>query len=555
MVQLTAANQKEKSAAGGRLPTRPDRYDGIILGAGHNSLILQAYLGKAGLKVLCLERAEAAGGGLCTVENLRLPGFLHNTHSFFHRALNQMPWYRDLELERRGAVYLEPELNVALLLRDGRALEWWTDFEKTVESFACFSRRDADSLRKWRERFLPVLGHILVPESQGPPLPPDRRRALLERSSEGRLLLEVSALSPLEFVLREFENPVIQAGLLFFNGLREVDLRCRGFGHHVPALLASPGKAQMCRGGSQKLAEALASAVQDSGGEIRLSTVPKRILVEAGKVAGVETQGGEAIRADFVVSGLNPHQTFLDLFDEADVPKEWRDRAQAFRYNLIAPLFGLNLCLKAPPDYLASRRLPHLQKAFMLILGLEHFRQYPEIVAHHEKGSIPPTVMWGSTPTVFDASQAPPGQHTAFMWEKLPYHLYGDARNWDRHRDSHARQMLALWKEYAPNLDDVLLDWFARSALDTERSFPNMREGDLLVGAFTNGQMGYHRPFPGAGQYRGHVPGLYLCGSCCHPGGNITGLPGYNCAQVLLADLELPAPWAPPPVEKVLSMG
>ncbi len=101
-------------------------YDGIILGSGHNSLILQAYLGRAGLKVLCLERRNIAGGGLATEEDPRHPGFLHNTHSFYHRALNRMPWYRDLELEKRGAVYLEPELNVALILRNGDALEWWT---------------------------------------------------------------------------------------------------------------------------------------------------------------------------------------------------------------------------------------------------------------------------------------------------------------------------------------------------------------------------------------------------------------------------------------------
>jgi phytoene dehydrogenase-like protein len=188
----------------------------------------------------------------------------------------------------------------------------------------------------------------------------------------------------------------------------------------------------------------------------------------------------------------------------------------------------------------------------MVILGLEHVSQYPEIVRNHEAGTIPPTVMWGSCPTRFDPSQAPPGGHTAFMWEKLPYCLNGDARNWDAQKENHARDMLNVWKQYAPNLNDALLDWDAQSPLDTERTFPNMHEGDLLVGAFTKGQIGYDRPFPGAGHYRGHLKGLYLCGSSSHPGGNITGLPGYNCTQVILGDLGLPVPWAPPPVEHVL---
>jgi phytoene dehydrogenase-like protein len=189
----------------------------------------------------------------------------------------------------------------------------------------------------------------------------------------------------------------------------------------------------------------------------------------------------------------------------------------------------------------------------MVILGLEGAKDFDEIVRHHERGTIPPTVMWGCTPTLFDPTQAPPGKHTAFMWEKLPYRLHGDPGNWDHEQERHGRHLLRLWTEFAPNLEGVVLDSFTRSALDTERTFPNMREGDLLVGAFMNGQVGFQRPFPGAGHYRGHLPGLYLCGSSCHPGGNITGLPGYNCAQVPLADLGFDAPWAPQGAEQALS--
>jgi len=528
-------------------------YDGILLGSGHNSLVLQAYLCKTGLKVLCLERRSIAGGSLTTMEDPRHPGFLHNTHSFYHRALNQMPWYKDLELERHGAIYLEPDFNVALLLNNGESLDWWTSFEKTMNSFARFSKKDAQALRNWRERFLPIVEKILIPESQSPPIPIDQRTTLLKKSAEGRLLLETSVLSPMEFVLQEFENPTIQAGLLFFNGLREVDLRCKGFGHHIPALLASSGKAQMCKGGSAALAQALVSSVLENGGEIKLRIEPKLILVEDGKAVGVETAEGEIFRArHFVASGLNPQQTFLELMDEAFVPKEWREKAKGFQYNLIAPLFAINLNLNAPPKYKSTEKNPDLDKALMVIIGLEQFRQYPEIVNHHEKGTIPPTVMWGSCPTVFDSTQAPPGKHTAFMWEKLPYGLHGDANNWDREKDIHGRQMLQLWTKYAPNLEHDVIDWFSRSALDTERTFPNMKNGDLLVGAFTNGQIGSHRPFPGAGHYRGHLKGLYLCGSACHPGGNITGLPGYNCAQVIFSDLNLPAPWTPIRAEEYL---
>src|SRR5262245_30856271 len=262
--------------------TMSQPYDGIILGTGHNGLVLQAYLCRAGLRVVSLDRAGVAGGGLATVENPQLPGFWHNTHSFFHRALTAMPWYRDLELERHGATYLEPELNVALILPDGRALEWWTDLDRTAESIAEFSARDAAALRRWVDEFRPIVERLLLPEAQSPPLPPDRRRTLLERMPLGRRLLDVQQLSPLEFVLREFENDVVRAGLLFFNGLREVDLRLKGFGHSIPALLAGRHKAQLCLGGSARLAEALVRDIEAHGGTVRCDAPIRRILVSGG---------------------------------------------------------------------------------------------------------------------------------------------------------------------------------------------------------------------------------------------------------------------------------
>ena len=145
--------------------------------------------------------------------------------------------------------------------------------------------------------------------------------------------------------------------------------------------------------------------------------------------------------------------------------------------------------------------------------------------------------MWGSCPTHFDESQALAGGHTAFMWQKLPFHIRGDANNWPSLADQAGEQMWRLWCQFAPNLEHSITDRFTQTPLQIVESYPNMQEGDLLVGAFTDGQVGYHRPFTGAGHYRGHPEGLYLCGSSSHPGGNITGLPGHNCAAVVLADL------------------
>jgi phytoene dehydrogenase-like protein len=496
-----------------------------------------------------------------------------------------MPWYRDLELRRHGAIYVEPELNVAMILADGRSLEWWTDLERTAQSFAQFSARDAAALRRWVDDFSPVVEQILLPEAASPPLPPERRHELLSRSPLGRRLLEVSALSPLEFAGREFEHDVIRAGLLFFNGLREVDLRLKGFGHSIPAMLASPHKAQMCLGGSARLAEALVADIREHGGEVLTGVEPARILLRGSRAIGIELADGRRIGASgFVASGLNPQQTFLQLIDatacglagrsgDLGAIADLRRKAEAFRYNLLAPLFALNVAISEPPQYRAAERRPELNRAFMVILGLERFDQFSQIVAAHEQGRIPPTVMWGTCPTLFDPSQAPTGKHTAFMWEKLPYAVHGDPANWDRPaivgrisnpsyqggaisdgleirptdtlKATHGRDMLRLWTRYAPNLEGAVLDAFVRSPADTERDLPNMRQGDLLVGSFDDGQVGYHRPFAGAGQYRTPIAGLYLCGGSTHPGGNITGLCGYNAARVIAADLSLRCWWNP----------
>jgi phytoene dehydrogenase-like protein len=524
-------------------------YDAIVLGAGHNGLILQAYLARAGLSTLALEERGTAGGGLSTLEDPRHPSVLHNPHAFFLRAITRMPWFRDLGLDSSGLELIEPELNVALVTPDDRLLAWWTDIERTILSFAAFSKEDARTLRRWHDDFVPILADILLPEATQPPLEPGERRRLLERSAAGKRLLEVSALSPLEFVQKEFSHPTIQAGLLFFNGLREVDLRAKGFGHHIASLLASPAKAQMAKGGTAELARALERAVLREGGKIRTWTRPAEILIEQGRAVGVRTEAGERIGArHLIASTLNPHQTFLALIAPEHLPAGLREKAEGFRYNLLAPLFALHLVLNDRPRYAAEARHPELDRALMVILGLDHLDRFGDIVRHHEAGTVPPTVMWGACPTVHDPSQAPPGRHAAFMWEKLPFDLGGDPTSWDRERAAHGEVMLDLWRRHAPNLEGAVIDRFTRSPLDIARSLSNMQDGDLLIGAFTHGQIGWNRPFAGAGQYRTPVPGLYLAGSASHPGGNITGLPGYNAAQVALADLGLPAAWAPEPL-------
>ena len=223
-------------------------------------------------------------------------------------------------------------------------------------------------------------------------------------------------------------------------------------------------------------------------------------------------------------------------------------RAESFQYNLLAPLFALHLNLSEPPRYRASADHPELAQAFMVIMGLDHVDQFSDIVRHHEAGTIPPTVMWGACPTLFDPSQAPPGRHTAFMWEKLPYRVHGDPGNWDRLRDEHGVSCASSGNGTRPTSPTRSSTRSPARRSTSSAACPICARAICWSAPLPMIRSAFTGRSPAPGRYRTHLPSLYLCGSSSHPGGNITGLPAYNAAQVILADLGLAADWMPAPI-------
>ena len=531
--------------------TRAATYDGIIIGAGHNGLILQAYLGKAGLKTLrsSARRSPAAASRRWKTRAIRASCTTPTRSS--SAPSRTMPWYADLELERHGAHYIEPELNVALLTSDGRALEWWTDIERTIASFEPFSKRDAETLRRWHDEFVPIVRDILQPESRSPPLPREERAAQLKRTAAGRHLLEVSALSPLEFVHQEFEHPTVQAGLLFFNGLREVDLRVRGFGHHIAALLASPAKAQMSRGGSAALARALEAAVRESGGEIRADD---RAASASWSRAAARSASRPRTARSFARATSWPRRSIrIRPFSICSTTRWCRASSRSGRRASNTTcwrrcLRSISICASRR----ATRRAPIIPSSTapswsssVSITSISFRRS----CRHHEAGTIPPTVMWGACPTVV---RSEPGAG----WPAHRLHVGKAALSAERRlrqlgsrRRAHGEAMLDLWRQSrAQSRARCVRPLHAHAA--RHRAQPSEHARGRPAGRRVHQRPDRLRPAVSRRRHlpRRTFPGLYLCGSSSHPGGNITGLPGYNAAQVLLADLGIKADWISLPV-------
>ncbi|MBI3029855.1 MAG: NAD(P)/FAD-dependent oxidoreductase [Candidatus Rokubacteria bacterium] len=529
-------------------------FDGIIIGGGHNGLILQAYLARCGLRTLTVEKNPEVGGGLSTLEDTLNPGFHHNTHAVFLRGLSAMPWYRDLELEKHGVRTIKPELNVALIQRGGRSLRWYLDLDKTCASVAEFSRKDAEAWRRITREHAEIVEKIVEPELASPPLARDKKRALLERSALGRLYLELEPLSPREFAETHFDNVTVRALLLYLCLNRELDVHAPNQGLALPSLIAGRARAELAVGGSATVAQGLRKAVEAAGGQIWEGQTISAIIVEQDRATGIELADGRRVKAGvFIASNLNPHQTLQELVGKDKLNAIARVGLRSYIYQIVGPLFGVHLSLTEPPRYAGRGAHPDLDHAFMTILGLESPEQIYGLHAQFRKGEpASRKVVWGTTPTVFDPSQAPAGKHTAFMWEKVPYHLGGHAENWDQAKLHRMGEILEYWRTFAPNLSDsAILRRLAYSPLDTERHLPNMARGDPGVGWLGVEQRGINRPFPGIPPYRTGVTGLYLCGACTHPGGNITGLPGYNAARVIAEDLTLTPWWNPPDLERL----
>lgn len=537
-----------------------EEYDGIILGAGPNGLTVAAYLAKAGLKILLLEKRFEAGGGLAT-EQVTLPGFLHNTHAVYMPMVDYAPPLRDFDEYLTKDYDLEfvfPELVMAMPFSDGSSLCLYQDMDKTCASIAQFSQKDAETYRRVQTRFKELTDGFLAPATYEMAKPAFEQMIKLQATDVGREITEWTEKTPLDIVNGLFENDRVRTLFLYLSCMWGLHYNLEGVSYLVPLLFNRAVNYRLVVGGSHHLAHLFTKVLYRHGGMIISPVTVKRIIIEDNAATGVELQDGTIYRAKkFVASSLDPYQTFFKYVGESNLDSNFVTRTKDWKWEL-SSLFHVHLALAEPPNFAASSKNPDINKAFIIVLGYE---RQADLVKHYDAIHAGELYAGGFNccfPSIHDPKQAPSGRHTALISLHAPYNLKdGGAQHWYRIREQEATRCVQLLGKYAPNINDDSILWnYITTPLDIENKFADMVQGSYKQGAYLPLQMGYLRPNEECSQYATPIKNLYVCGASTFPGGLITFGPGYNAANRIADDLGIDRWWKEPEcVTKAKQMG
>ncbi|MEM3510435.1 MAG: NAD(P)/FAD-dependent oxidoreductase [Nitrososphaerales archaeon] len=523
-------------------------YDIIVIGGGHNGEAIAAYLSKAGLKTILLEKRLEVGGGLAA-EEATIVGFLHNIHSIYHMAVEFAPPYRDLNLEELGARYVYPEVQIAFPLRDGQAIVLYADPDRTSTSIRKISEKDGEVYRKVYTKYKQFTEDIIMPATYVPPLPAVDQITLLEKTELGAEFLELSERTPLEVVEELFVDERVRALMLYLICMWGLQYDLTGLGYLIPLYFNRATNYRLCVGTSHKLSSALTRAIYLNGGMILDNAEVIKIIVEDGEAKGVELADGRRIWASkAIISTLNPPQTFLRLIGKENLDEDFVYEVEGWEWEHLS-LFTAHLALKEPPKYRASTNSPDVDRALICVMGFEAVDELTKAIDEARQGKLTRIVGNATCPTLFDNTQAPIGMHTAlFENPYTPYDLVDiGEEGWDRVRLDYLERCLNLWQEYAPNLSNKnILKAAAYTPLDIERKLSTMVKGSIKHGAYIPTQMGYFRPNMKCSSCRTPIKRLYVGGASTYPGGLITFGPGYNAVNAVAEDLGIEKWWKEP---------
>jgi phytoene dehydrogenase-like protein len=528
------------------------KWDGIIIGAGPNGLVTGAYLAKAGLKVLLLEKRFELGGGLCS-EQVTLPGFVHNTHAVYHSMVDYAPIFADFELEERFRVkFIHPPLIMAMPLSDGRGLCIYSDLDKTCESIAKFSKKDAETYKDIYHQYDTAVRKFIGPATYIPAKPPIEQVAELEQSEVGRFINKITEKSPKEVIDELFENEHVKALMLYATCMWGMEYDETGLGFLIPLYINRASNYRLCVGGSHYLASALSKVIYENGGMVLTFQNIKRVVIENGSATGVELEDGTVIEADkFIASSLDPEQTFLKLVGEEHIDKELALATKGWQWEEES-LCVQHMALEAPPQFTAASSDPMFNEAFIYVVGFETDEDFIRHWQAIKRGELVQSGFNCCFPSVLDPLEAPSGYSTGLISQFAPYELKdgGSERWYDyRFRQEYARQQLETLRRYAPNMtEDNVLMRYITTPRDIENKLWDMKRGSIKQGAYLPLQMGYHRPNMYCSGHRTPVKKFYVNGASTYSGGTVIFGPGYLAANAIAEDLGINKWWQVPTI-------
>ena len=519
-------------------------YDVVVIGGGHNGLVAAAYLGRAGRKVLVLERAHELGGTARSVDvapGFRAPGLLHDLGEFRASVV------RDLQLEQHGLRLIRPPVAAFVSEPDDRIV-LYPDPARTAEGLRARSARDADAYQVFDARIRSLasfIAHVAAatPPDIESPSPRDAFAALrLGRSLRSlgkraaREALRVLPMPVADLVGDVFESEPLRAGL----ASRAVALTAMGPWTPGTALLyllrstegrGAAGAPAFAAGGPDALIGALASAARSVGVEIRTDADVSAMVTRDGRVTGVALASGEEVEARAVLSSADPKRT-LGLLDPvvAGPTLLWRGR------NIRSPGSAavVSLALDGLPSFRGVDDPAVLSGRIVVGPSIDHLERAAD---DHKYGRISEAPFLEMTiPSIADPTLAPEGSHVlSAVFHSAPYRLRDGG--WDDAGGDHVGDLaLKAMEEVAPGLSDRVVARRVSTPVDLERDLA-LTEGCAMHAEPGLDQFFAWRPLLGHARYRFAIPGLYLAGSGAHPGGGLTGAPGANAAREMLADL------------------
>jgi len=510
-------------------------YDCIVVGGGHNGLVCAAYLARSGRSVLVLEAAERLGGAAVTREFA--PGFKVSACA---HLLHLMPasLMRELRLEAHGLRLAEQHLPTTALSAEGAHL--------TLAAAALAERSPADAAAyaEWQAlvgRLARALGAVLgaTPPRLGS-LSWRERAALLQLGWHVRRLarrdlqelLRIGGMCVQDLLDDRFESPLLK-GALALDAVLGTNLGPRSPGTVLSLLyrLAAAGGAEVLaqpQGGLGALSVALGRAASAAGAEIRTAALVSRIMVRADRACGVVLDSGEEIAARTVISSADPKSTFLGLLGSEHLDAGFARRVAALRTRGLTA--KLHLALERLPDFRALDRAA-LRGRLLVAPSCEYVERAYNPAKYGEFSAAP--ILEITLPTLADPALAPPGKQV--LSAIVQYAPYAVAGGWQTHRQRFMDLLLDTLGSFAPQLRGSVVAAELLTPPDIEREF-RIAGGHWHHAELALDQFFVVRPVPGAAQYQAPVPGLYLCGAGCHPGGGVMGIAGRNAARQVLRE-------------------